>query len=94
MARDRGRVSRQAVLHPLTRAGPLGAEAANVVYHVGHQMEAVEMVLHAHVERRRHRTLLQKSVDVEVLIPPSVGEPMNQRRIAMESEDDRPVRCE
>jgi len=62
---------------------------------VGDQMEAIEIVHHRHVERRRGRSFFLVAAHVQVLvIGPPVGEPVDQPRIAVESEDDRLVRRE
>src|SRR5262245_66048524 len=55
-------------------------------------MEAIEIVQHAHVEgcRRGAFFLIAAHVDVVMARSP-VGEPMNERRVTVEGEDDRLV---
>ena len=55
-------------------------------------MEAVNVVEHAHVERRRRRAFFLVAAHVQVLvIRPPIRQPMNQPRVAVEGEDDRLV---
>ena len=56
------------------------------------EVEAVEVVEHDHVERRRGRALLLVAAHVEVVVVRApVGEPVDQPRVAVIGEDDRPV---
>ena len=79
------------LLHLLTQVrGTLG-EPGNAVDHVDHEMEAIEVVEHHHVERRRRRPFLLVAADMEVrVVPAPVGEPVDQPRVAVVGEDDRP----
>jgi hypothetical protein len=71
--------------------GPV-AGLGNAVDDVHHEMEAVHVVQHGHVEGRGDGALLLVTADVDVLvIGAAVGEPVDQPRVAVEGEDDRPV---
>ena len=71
--------------------GP-GAELRQPVDHVFTQVEAVQVVHHDHVERRRRRAFFLVAAHVQVLvIRAPVGQAMDQPRVAVESEDDRLV---
>src|SRR5262249_6968916 len=64
----------------------------NAVDHVAYQVEAIEIVQHAHVERRRGRALFLVAAHVDVVVARSaVGQPVNKRRVTVEGEDDRLV---
>src|SRR5215472_10875962 len=53
------------------------------------------MVQHAHVEGCRRTALFLVTAHVNVLMAGSpVSQPVNEPRVSMEGEDDRPVRCE
>ena len=80
------------VLHLLAKVrGPL-PEARHAVDDVHHEVEAVEVVEHHHVERRRRRSLLFVAAHVHVaVVGAPVGEAMDEPRIAVVGEDDRPV---
>ena len=55
-------------------------------------MEAVEVVQHDHVERRRRRALFLVAAHVQVLVVRApVGQAVDQPRVAVEGEDDRLV---
>ena len=56
-----------------------------------HQMKTIDVVLHAHVKGGGDRALLLVAPDVEVAVGPAIGQPMDERRIAVEIEDDRPI---
>ena len=59
---------------------------------VHHQVEAVEVVEHDHVERRGGGALLLVAAHVQVVVVGApVGEPVDQPRVAVVGEDDRPV---
>ena len=58
-------------------------------------MEAVEVVEHRHVERRRRRAFLLVAAHVQVVVAvAAIGEAMDQPRIAVKREQDRLVRGE
>jgi hypothetical protein len=68
------------------------AEPGHAVDHVHHQVEAVEVVEHHHVERRRGRALLLVAAHVEVVVVGApVGQPVDQPRVAVVGEDHRLV---
>ena len=70
--------------------GALG-EAGDAVDDVDDEVEAVEVVEHDHVERRRRRALLLVAAHVQVrVVAAPVGEPVDQPRVAVVGEDDRP----
>ena len=59
------------------------------------QVEPVHIVAHRHVEGRGGRALFLVAAHVEVaVVGPPVREPVNEPRIAVVREDDRPVRRE
>ena len=52
--------------------------------------EAIHAIEHDHIERRGRRSLFDIAADVNVaVIAPAIREAMNQRRVAVEREDDR-----
>ena len=53
-----------------------------------HQVEAVELVLHPHVEGGRDRALLLVAADVQVAVGAAVGQAVHQPGIAVEAKDD------
>src|SRR5262249_10682503 len=82
-----------AVAHLLAQAAARLGEARDTVDHVHDEVEAVEVVEHDHVERRRGRALLLVAAHVQVpVVRAPVGEPVDQPRIAVVGEHDRPVR--
>src|ERR1700677_3924829 len=54
-------------------------------------MEAIDVVLHAHVKRGRDRALLLVAPDMEVAVGSAIGQPVDERRIAVEVEYDWPI---
>src|SRR5215831_20751786 len=58
-------------------------------------MEAVKVVEHAHVERRRGGALLFVATHMDVVVTPSpVGQAVNERWVTVKGEDDGLVRRE
>ena len=53
------------------------------------QVEAVDLVLHAHIERRGDGAFLLVAMDRQVAVGTLVGQLMDQGRVTMECEDDR-----
>ena len=51
-------------------------------------MEAVEVVLHPHVERGRDGALFLVAADVQVAVGAAVGQAVDQPGVAVEAEDD------
>ena len=59
---------------------------------VHHEVEAIQVVQHRHVEGRGDGALFLVTADVKVaVVGAAVGEPVDQPRVAMEGEDHRPV---
>src|SRR5450759_979017 len=83
------------VLHQLAYVtGPRG-EARDSVDGGDHQMEAVQVVEHDHVERGGGRALFLVAADVDVVVAiAAVGQAMDEPRVAVIGEDDRLVRGE
>ncbi len=87
-----GAAAQPLVDHPLPQVRRPRAEPGDAVDHVHDQVEAVEVVEHDHVERRRRRALLLVAADVDVrVVRAPVGEPVDQPRVPVVGEDDRPV---
>src|SRR4029077_20216286 len=82
------------VVDELVADGLLGvgspwSERWHAVDHVAYEVEAIEIVEHAHVERCCGRALLFVAAHMEVVVARApVGQSVNQRWIAMEGKDD------
>ena len=72
----------------LLQVGPLGAQMRQAIDHVLHQMKAVQVVLHAHVEGGRDGPFFLVAPHVEVAVGPAVGQPVDEPGISMETKDD------
>ena len=71
----------------------LRAAQADAIDHISDQMKPVEIVHHHHIKRGRCSPFFFVPAHVQILvIRPSVGESVDQPRIAVEREDDRLVR--
>ena len=57
-------------------------------------MEAIEVVLHAHVEGGRDGALFLVAAHVQVAVGAPVGQSVDQPRVAVEAKDDVLVRGE
>jgi hypothetical protein len=58
------------------------SEPRHTVDHVDHEVKAVEVVEHDHVERRRRGALVVVSANVEVVVVIApIGEPVDQQRV-------------
>src|SRR6202035_1240851 len=58
--------------------------------HVHHQVEAIQIVQHGHVEGGSYCAFFLVAADVDVLVVgAAVGQPVDQPRVSMEGEDDR-----
>src|SRR5271165_1120668 len=79
------------VAHCLFQIVALAAETGQIVHDVLHQMKAIDVVLHPHVKGCGDRALLLVAPDMEVPVGPAISQPMNQRRMAVEAEYDRPI---
>ena len=53
------------------------------------EVEAVDIILHAHIERRGDGAFLLVAMDRQVAVGTLVGQLMDQGRVTMECEDDR-----
>ena len=83
------------VLHQLADVAGPRSQARDPVDHVDHQVEAVQVVEHHHVERRGGRALFLVAAHVQVVVVgPPVGQAVDQPRVAVVGEDDRLVRGE
>ena len=76
------------VLHHLLEIAARCAEPREPVDNVLDEVEAVESILYAQVEGGGDRPLFVISTHVQVLVGPAIGETVDQRGIAVESEDD------
>src|ERR1700720_669407 len=82
----------QPVADRLLGIGGPRAQPRQPVDHGAHQVETVELVQHAHVERRRGRALLLVAAHVDIAVPvPTIGQAMDEPGIAVKGEDDRLV---
>src|SRR5882757_2991066 len=82
----------QPVADRLLGIGGPRAQPRQPVDRGAHQVETVELVQHAHVERRRGRALLLVAAHVDIAVPvPTVGQAMDEPGIAVKGEDDRLV---
>src|SRR5579875_2865791 len=78
--------------HELAQVAGPGDQARCPVDDVDDQMEAVQVVEHDHVEGGGGGAFFLVAADVEVAVAvAAVGEPVNQPRVAVEGEDDRPA---
>src|SRR3954454_15709778 len=78
--------------HLLAHMVGLPREPGQPVDHVDDEVEAVEVVEHDHVERRRRRAFLLVAAHVEVrVVLAAVGEAVDQPRVAVVGEDDGAV---
>ena len=67
-------------------------EARHPVDHIHDEVVAIHVVEHQNVEGSRGRPLFLVAADVEVrVVGAPVGQPVNQPRVAVVGEDDRPV---
>ena len=83
----------QRIPNGLLCVGRASAELWEAINHVLHEMEAIELIEHHHVERSRGRALFLVAADVQIpVVLPAIGEPVNEPRIAVEGEDDRLIR--
>jgi len=79
------------VLHVLLQIRPLSAQLRQTIDHVNHEMEAVQVILHPHVERGRDGALLLVAPDVQVLIGSAIVRRCTSQ-VSMKTEDDVLVR--
>ena len=76
------------VAHLLHGVGAAVAELGQALDDVDDEVEAVELIEHAHVKRRRDRALLDVAADEHVLVVAGVRQLVDELRIAVEGEDD------
>ena len=76
------------VAHLLLQVGAFGTHARQAIHHILHQMKAVQIVLHSHVKGSRDGALFFVASNVQVVVGPAVGEPVDQRRVSMETKYD------
>ena len=82
----------QLVADRLLGVGGALAKLRHAVDDVADQMEAVEVVDHAHVERRGRRSLFLVAAHMNVVVAgPPIGQAVDEPRIAVKGEDDRLV---
>ena len=81
-------VGDQLVVHLLDQVRALVAQLGQVQQGVLDKVEAVNLVLHAHIKWRGNRTLLLIAVDAQVAVGALIGQLMHQRRVAVERKDD------
>jgi len=80
------------VHHELADVAGRGGQAGNPVDDVHDQVVAVQVVQHDHVERRGGSAFLLVAADVEVVVAQAaVGQPVDERRVAVVGEDHRRV---
>ena len=83
-------VLNQLVLELLPCVGTAALQLRQAVDHVDRQAEAVGLVHHHHVERRRGAAFLDIATRVQVVVAvAAVGQAVDQPRVAVEGEDDR-----
>ena len=81
-------VLHQLVLHLLDEVGGGVAQLGQPLDRVDDQIEAVDVVLHPHIEGGGDGPLLLVPPDVEIFVVPAVGQLMDQGGITVESEND------
>ncbi len=80
------------VVHALAQTRGLRPQVRDPVDDVDDEVVPVEVVEHDHVERRRRRALLLVAAHVDVRVArAAVGEAVDEPRVAVVGEDDRPV---
>ena len=81
-------VGDQLVIHLLDKVRTTVAQLGQMQQRILDQMEAVDLVLHAHIKRRGDGAFLLVAVDTQVAVGALVGQLVYQRRVAVEREDD------
>ena len=81
-------VLHQLVVHALDEVRALVAQLGQVDDGVLHQVEAVNLVLHAHIEGGGDGALFLVAVNAQVAVGALVGQLVDEGGIAVESEDD------
>ncbi|MPM37374.1 hypothetical protein SDC9_83985 [bioreactor metagenome] len=78
----------QLIPHQLNQERAPVAQLGQPLHHVQHEMEAIDIVLHPHVEGRCDGALLLIAAHMKVLVVPPVSQLMHQGGVAVEGEDD------
>src|ERR1700677_1190797 len=76
------------VLHLLFKVGAPGTQVWQAIDDVLHEMKAVEVILHPHVEGGGDGALFLVAADVQVAVGSAVGQPVNEPRVTMKAKDD------
>ena len=76
------------VIHLLDEVGTAVAQPGQVEQRILDQMEAVDLVLHAHIKRRGDGALFLIAMDRQVAVGALIGQLVYQRGIVVEGEDD------
>lgn len=86
---DIGAVVDEEVADLLTNIGGLGAKGGHTIDDVLHEVESVQVVEDDHIKRRGGGSLFFVAANVKVLmICPTIGQPVDKPRIAVEGKDD------
>ena len=86
-------VLEQLVAEGLFDVGRPRAESRHTIDGVGDKVEAIQFVQHDHIEGRRGGTFLLVTAHVQIfMIGAAIRELVDERRVAVEGEDDRPQR--
>ena len=78
----------QLVLKLLLEVAPLRSGLRQAVDHIDHQVEAIQLILHPYVKRRRDGTLFLVTPHVEIAIGATVGQPVNKPWVPVEAKYD------
>ena len=75
--------------------GSAGTKLWNTVNSIGNEMEPVKAIHHHLIEGRAGGAFFLVAMHMKIpMIGATIGEPVNQRRIAVIGEDDRLIYCE
>ena len=78
----------QLIANHLLQVVALTTQSRHAIHDVLHKMEAVEVVLHPHIEGSRDCPLFLVAPDMEVAVGPAIGKPVDQPGVSMEPKDD------
>ena len=81
-------VGDQLVVHLLDKVRTAVAQLGQMQQRILDQMEAVDLILHAHIKRRGDGAFFLVAVDTQVAVGALIGQLVYQRGIAVEREDD------
>ena len=76
------------VLAQLLEIRALGPESRNAIDDILNQMEAIQIILHAHVECRGDGSFFLVAAHMDVAIGSAVGQAMHQPRVTMKAKDN------